>query len=192
MRVARVRKRFTAGRPSAALRRSTTSSDIRSSSCAQTALSHATVSTPSRSATGSARLRERAPAAAGQARWTAASSVGGSSGRPARRARRRRAAGRGASRRGLAAAPAAAPSTIAIALDVRLLRAGHVRELGRGDHGLAVPAQQRRSRSRRVASSSHITSSSSSSGAAPRSAASSSRSASSSASSPRRCWPREP
>ena len=34
MRVARVRKRLTAGRPSAALRRSTTSSDIRSSSCA--------------------------------------------------------------------------------------------------------------------------------------------------------------
>ena len=37
-----------------------------------------------------------------------------------------------------------APSSIAIRVDVGLLRARHVRELGGGDHGLAVAAQQRR------------------------------------------------
>ena len=66
-------------------------------------------------------------------------------------------------------------------------------ELGRGDHGLAVPAQQRRSAARggwRRARTSRRRAAAAE--RRPRSAASSSRSASSSASRPRRCWPREP
>ena len=53
------RNRRTAGLPSAVLRRSTTSSDIRSSSCAHTASGHATITSPSRSRNGVRVRRER-------------------------------------------------------------------------------------------------------------------------------------
>ena len=185
------RKRRTAGLPSAALRRSTTSSDIRSSSCARTAAGHATVTIAVALAE---RLGVRRERLAGRVRPRALD-LGEQRRRRQRRGQRvervaDRARARGASSARplvVAAACSTRPSAIATRSTPGVLGAGHVAELGRGDDALAAGAQhvdQPRRGAR--ASSSLITSSSSSSGGAPRSAASSSRSASSSASRPSR------
>ena len=68
-----------------------------------------------------------------------------------------------------AASWSTAPSAIASRIDAGVVAAGHVREVGRGDHALpAGRAGRRRAGARRPASSSLITSSRSISGGVPR------------------------
>ena len=180
---------------------STTSSDIRSSSLRQTALSQATVTTPSRSETGSETLRERAggvgPGALdggeqGRRLERVGQRVEREADRP-RAAASRRVSARGSEPLGDASSDASlrrvvalTPSAvIAIRATSASSAAGHVRELGRRDHGLAVAAQQRRRAARggwRRARSSRRRAAAAARRRARR--ASSSRSASSSASRP--------
>ena len=134
------RRRVTAGRPSSAASRSRTRSESRSSSCAQTAEVHATVTTPSRSDTGSEACANASPAAAGHARWTSASSVAGASAAVS-------AVERGADRaRGAAPHAGDLVADRAVgddeARDVGPVAARHVREVGGRDHALAAALAQ--------------------------------------------------
>ena len=132
----------TRGPPRASLRRATSSPAIRSSSCAQTAERQATVSTPSRSATGVGLARDRRarpppprPAARARAAWPAPAVAANASTASA--------SGRGAAAPHAACASASAstrPRRRARRAPSGVVGARHVAEVGGRDHALARPA----------------------------------------------------
>ena len=167
---------------------------IRSSSCAHTDAAQETVTTPPRSAVGSAWRAIASPTAAGHTRCTSASSVSGASS-SAQRGRAPARSGRGERRRGSRARPprpeparrrppaasrprSSAPGTwsrsVAVITDWPARRAA-------GPPARVGARRRARSSRRRAASA-----------AEPARTASASRSASSSASNARRCWPWDP